>query len=171
MMKNLVLVVVGIGLAVFGGLLIPKIGFTILTAICIWLGVMVLLSLQVASPRGSRLLSAARIGLAFNVVAHLALVGATHFAFTQSGANEEFAFRLLVWVKWVAKPLGTGFDLLVNRYNWGIVLFPEYSNLCLALTFYGNILAHMLMGVLLWTGLAALIGKRDPLLNRPVEPC
>ena len=170
-MKNLVFVVVGIALVVFGGLMVPKIGFTILTAICIWLGMMVLLSLQVSSPRVTRLLTAARIGLAFNVVAYLALVGATHFAFTQSGGNEEFAFRLLVWVKWIAKPLGTGFDLLVNRYNGGIVLFPEYSNLCLALTFYGNILAHMLMGVLLWTGLAARIRKREPLLNHPVEPC
>ena len=45
------------------------------------------------------------------------------------------------------------------------------SNLYLALTFYGNILAHMLMGVLLWTGMAALVRKRGPLQNHPVEPC
>ena len=55
--------------------------------------------------------------------------------------------------------MGTGFNVLVTRSNWGIYLFPEYSDLCFVLTFFGNILAHVLLVVLLATGLKSLLRK------------
>ena len=139
----------GLALLAFGGWLVFVSGFSLLTQICLWLGVTMLLSFPCSSPQWQRLLLFARIGLALNVVLYLALVLASSVVLQRSWDDSAAALNLLAWLQWLATPVATAFNRMVLHNDWGIYLYPEYSSLCLTLTALGNIAAHVLLSMLL----------------------
>lgn len=138
----------GVALLVLAGWLSLQSGGMLLTLICIWIGLLMVLSVRFASPGFSRLLQFGRIGLAFDVVAYLALVLLNIQIVQRDWLGNPEAIRAMTWLQWLATPVTAGFDSLVNNHNWGIILFPEYGNLCSLLTAFGNCLVHIGLGIL-----------------------
>lgn len=163
-MKYLAQVIAGLVVLVVGGWVYHRFGSTTLVPISFWLGLLAMVSVRVEARLPDQLLIIARVGLLVSILTFLGLTVYQNCEAYDAIMGSSPTVHQLTWLQWIATPVATGFNLLVNRYNWGIFLYPEFSDLCYVLTFFGNVLVHMLVVLLVMLGLAVRRKDRELLV-------
>lgn len=139
-------------LILFASWMIVSQGHNLIAKICVWLGLLSLLSVKGNSPKVNRILLYIRIGLTINILAFLAM-----FLFSSQivGGNrfdERQFLELWSLLQWIALPVVTLVNNLVGEQNWALLIFPEYGTLYDVATWYTNVFFHMGLTVTLLLG-------------------
>lgn len=150
----------GLGLLAFAIILTQSQGHSILPKICVWIGLLVMLSPESSSSAASRVWLFARIGLLCNVFSLLILTLFQRLLFLNDWYESQGMMEFATTLKWLLNPLPTLLDRLVNTYNLGMMIFPEHRQLYVVVADYGNLLLQIVV-VTLALSLATSFQRRS----------
>jgi len=157
LVKNIVSLLFGLALLVLAGVLTASVGLGLVPKICVWVGLLLLFSLEVRSSGWRRTLLYARLGLLLNVVSMLTLTFGKTLLISHGWYESPQTMGLFSQLQWVLNTVPTLLQNLVVRHNWGVKIFPEYEMLYILGGNYANLLLQVTaVTSLLWLGTALL---------------
>jgi len=159
--KNLVSLLLGVSLLVLAGVLTLSLGLGLVPKICVWIGLLVLLSLETRSSGWRRTLLYARLGLLCNVLSLFVLTLGKSLLISRGWYESPQAMGLFSQLQWALNTVPTLLQNLVVNHNWGVTIFPEYEMLYVLGADYANLLLQVvIVPLLLWLGTLLLKGVR-----------
>jgi len=157
--KETVRIMCGLALLYFAVELTLSQGHALIPKICVWMGLLVLLSPENPAPSRARLFLFARIGLLCNVFALLVLTLFKQLLVARDWYESPQMMGLFSRVKWLLDPLPTLLQSLVTKHNLGIKIFPKYEVIYFAGADYGNLLLQIVVVTLGLSLFAALVRR------------
>lgn len=157
--KEAVRIVGGIALLGLAGVLTISLGHEIIPKICVWIGVLILLSPANPAPSRARLFLFARIGLLCNVFALLILMLCNWMLIAKGWYESPQMMGLFSKLRWLLDPLSSLLQRLVNSPNVGVRIFPEHDLLFFVVGDYGNLLLQIVTVTLGLSVMAKLVKR------------